>query len=67
MKHTVQTFYDMGFTKADNSNGPVIFEARRMGFMQGWMAVVDAINLPETSLSKTPLKCLYPTILLFKP
>jgi len=52
IKQVEQLFYDMSFNDAENSSGPVIFKARRMGFMQGWMVVVDAINLPETSLFK---------------
>ena len=50
IKQAEQLFYDMSFNDAENSSGPITFETRRMGFMQGWMVAVDAINLPETSL-----------------
>ena len=59
IKQVEQLFYDMSFNDAENSSGPVTFETRRMGFMQGWMVVVDAINLPGTSpfrdLAQVPL------------
>ena len=50
IKQVEQLFYDMSFNDTENSSGPIIFKTRRMGFMQGWMVVMDAINLPETSL-----------------
>ena len=54
MKQSEQTFYNMGFTDAENSYSPVIFEAQRLGLAQVWMAVVDAFNLPETSPFRNP-------------
>lgn len=54
MKQSEETFYNMGFTDTENSCGPVIFEARRLGFAQGWMAAVDALNLPVTSPFRDP-------------
>lgn len=47
MKQFEQVFY-MGFTDAENSCGLVIFKALRLGSAEGWMAVIDALNLPAT-------------------
>lgn len=54
MKQSEETFYNMGFTDTENSCGPVIFEARKLGFAQGWMVAVDSLNLPVTSPFKDP-------------
>lgn len=48
----------MGFKDIENSSGPIIFEARWMGFMQGRMAAVEAMNLPNTSPFKAPTQVL---------
>nr|POF24674.1 hypothetical protein CFP56_67247 [Quercus suber] len=35
-----QTYYNKGFKDAENSAGPLIFQAQKFGFMEGWMTVV---------------------------
>ena len=54
MKQVEEQFYDMGFSDAKNSSDPAIFQARRMGFMQGWIVAVEALNLLETSPFRDP-------------
>ena len=45
-----QNYYNKGFKHAEDSAGPVIFQARKFGFQEGWMAAVNAIGLPKESL-----------------
>lgn len=54
MQQVEQKIYDMGFSDAENSSGAVVFEAQLIGFMQGWMAVVDTLNSSKTSPFKDP-------------
>ena len=49
MKARKQTYYNKGFKNAENSVGPVVFQARKFEFIKGWMAAVNAISLPDTS------------------
>lgn len=44
-----QAYYNKGFKDTENSVRPVIFQARKFGFMEGWMAAVNVIGLPENS------------------
>lgn len=59
MKNCKQEFYNMRFRDTENSAGPVIFQFRNFGFMEGWMAVVNAIGLldnsPYRDASQVPL------------
>lgn len=54
-----QTYYNRGFRDIENSVGPVIFLAWKFGFMEGWMAIVNAISLLENfsfrSTNRVPL------------
>ena len=54
-----QTYYNRGFRDIENSVGPVIFQAWKFGFMEGWMAIVNAISLLENfsfrSTNRVPL------------
>ena len=34
-KDRKQTYYNRGFKNAENSIGPIIFQARKFGFMEG--------------------------------
>lgn len=60
MKQSEEIFYNMGFIDAENSLGLVVFEAWRLGSNQGWMAAVDALNLPTTSPFKDPTQITLP-------
>ena len=44
-----QTYYNRGFKDAKNSASPIIFQAQKFGFMEGWMAAVNAIGLLKDS------------------
>lgn len=44
----------MGFNDAETSVEPVMFENRKNGFGEGWMAVVTTIRLPEDSPFRKP-------------
>ena len=44
-----QVYYNIGFKDVENSARPVIFQARKFGFVKGWMAAMNAIGLPYTS------------------
>lgn len=49
MKNCGQVFYNMGFKDTKNLAKAVIFQARRLGFREGWMAAINAIGLPQNS------------------
>lgn len=49
LEQAEQKYYDKGFDDAEHFSRKVIFEDRWKGFMDGWMAVVNAFNLPFTS------------------
>ncbi|KAL0004888.1 hypothetical protein SO802_012449 [Lithocarpus litseifolius] len=40
----------MGFKDAENSAKEIVFQAQKLGFAEGWMATLNAIGLPKTSL-----------------
>ena len=44
----------MGFIDAENSNKAVMFESRRYGFGEGWIAAVNALHLLEKSHFRDP-------------
>lgn len=52
MKTCKQVFYNMGFKDAKNLVGAVVFQAQRFRFLEGWLAVVNAIGLPKSSTFK---------------
>lgn len=49
MKNCEQVVYNMGFKDAENSVGPVIFQARKFVFVEGWMAAMNGIGRPDSS------------------
>nr|POE95887.1 hypothetical protein CFP56_23631 [Quercus suber] len=44
-----QHYYNKGFQNAEDLVGPVILQAQKFGFLEGWMTAVNAIGLPEES------------------
>ena len=52
LEQAKQKYYGVGFDDIECSSCVVIFEARQKGFLYGWMAAVDAINLPSSSPSR---------------
>ena len=53
-------WYNSGFTDAENSIEPVMFQSRRYGFGEGWMAALLAIGVPEDSPFKSLDQIPYP-------
>ena len=53
-------FYNMGFTDAENSVEPVMFQSRRYGFNEGWEVAVLALRVPEDSPFINPDQIPYP-------
>ena len=49
MKTRNQTYYNKGFRDTENSARLVVFQARKLSFMGGWMVAVNTIGLPNTS------------------
>ena len=54
MKTFEQAFYNMRSTNAENSASAVVFQAQRLGFLEGWMVAMNAIGLPESSAFRDP-------------
>lgn len=44
-----QAYYNKGFKDTENSVRPVIFQARKFRFIEGWMAAVNVVGLLENS------------------
>ena len=41
--------YNEGFVDTENSAEPVVHEAQRRGFKEGWLATLQALGVPEDS------------------
>lgn len=48
-KNYEQVLYNMSFRDADNSASLVISQSQNLGFMEVWMAIVNALDLPKNS------------------
>ena len=59
-KSRKKTYYNRGFKHTEDLVGLVIFQARKFGFMEGWMAAVNAIGLPKNSPFKKADQVLVP-------
>ena len=46
--------YNEGFTDAENLVEPVISEARKLAFKEGWFVALQAVGVPEDSPLKDP-------------
>ena len=51
-----QDNYDLGFDDVERSIAKVIKEVRLVGYLEGWVAALDAVHLPLTSLFRDLLK-----------
>lgn len=49
----------MEFMDAENSSEPIMFQSRRYGFGDGWMAVVNALGVSEESPFRNLEQILY--------
>lgn len=53
LERSENKYYNMGFNDAENSTEPIMFEARKHGFGEGWLAVM-AMGVPEDSHLRNP-------------
>ena len=51
-----QDNYDLGFDDVERSIAKVIKEVGLVGYLEGWVAALDAVHLPLTSLFRDLLK-----------
>ena len=42
-------WYNMGFTDAENSVEPIIYQSQRHGFGEGWVATLQVMGVPDDS------------------
>ena len=54
-------WYNEGFVDAKNSAEPVILEARKLGFEEGWLAALQALGVPEDSPLRNPGQIPFPS------
>ena len=55
-------WYNEGFADAENSVKPVISEARKLAFKEGWFAAPQAVGVPEDSPLKDPDHIPFPSL-----
>ena len=55
-------WYNEGFADAENSVEPVISEAWKLAFKEGWFAAFQALGVPEDSPLKDPDHILFPSL-----
>ena len=53
-------YYNMGFNDAENSVELVMFENRKYGFGEGWLATEMAMGVPKDSPFRNPDQIPYP-------
>ena len=47
-------WYNVGFLDAENSVGPIVYQARRHRFEEGWMAAFQVMGVPTDSPLRNP-------------
>lgn len=50
LEESENKYYNIGFNDAKNSVEPIMFENKKYGFGEGWIAAMMAMGLPEDSL-----------------
>ncbi|XP_065628883.1 uncharacterized protein LOC136067250 [Quercus suber] len=60
LEQSENKWYHEGFADAENSAEPVINEARRLGFEEGWLAALQALGVPEDSPLRNPGRIPFP-------
>ena len=53
-------WYNEGFADAENSTKPVVCQAQKLGFKEGWLAALQAMGIPEDSLLRNPDQIPFP-------
>ena len=56
-------WYNEGFTDAENSAEPIILEARKRGFGEGWLVALQVLGVPEDSPLRNPGQIPFPSTL----
>lgn len=54
LEATKDKWYNTGFTDAENSVEPIIYQSWRCGFDKGWMVALQAIEVPIDSPLRNP-------------
>ena len=54
LEESENKYYNMGFNDAENLAEPIMFENRKYGFGEGWMATMMAMGLLEDSPFRNP-------------
>ena len=49
-----EKWYYKGFADAENSVEPIVYQARRHGFREGWVVALQAIGVLDDSLIRNP-------------
>ena len=57
-------WYNEGFADAENYVEPVINEAQKLAFKEGWFAALQAVGVPEDSPLKDPDHIPFPSLLM---
>ena len=47
-------WYNTSFVEVENSVEPIVYQARRHGFEEGWMAALQAMEVLDDSLLRNP-------------
>lgn len=55
-------WYNVGFADAENSTKLIMFQSRKYGLGEGWMAALAAVSVPEDSPLKNPDQVPYPKL-----
>ena len=55
-------WYDEGFADVENSMEPVINEARKLAFKEGWLATLQAVGVPKDSPLRDPNQIPLPSL-----
>ena len=55
-------WYNEGFADAENSLELVIKEARRLAFEEGWLAALQALEVPKDSPLRDPSQIAFPSL-----
>lgn len=51
---------NVGFADTENSVEPIVYQARRRGFGEGWMATLQAMGVSDDSPLRNPEKIPFP-------
>ena len=55
-----EKWYNEGFADVENSVEPIVYQARKHGFREGWMAALQAMEVPNDSPLRNPDQVPFP-------